>query len=183
LAGELVCLDCRGSFREMEQAHRIEALRRRCPIKSSLLGLALVVVAASLEAQLIPDDCSLKFGGSDRAAVKNRTPQDVSAYSVANSGNPISVDSFFKVACRLDQKIPDAWRQKAPAKAQTSAIPGFEDVKIVVAGYLLGVRFEGQPGGNRDFHCEISDSRAWNSPHLIVEIPPGEAYCDARKYG
>lgn len=151
-------------------------------MKSSLLAFALVVVAAFLEAQLIPDDCSLKFGGSDRAAVKNRSPQDGSGYSVANGGNPISVDSFFKFACRLDQRIPDAWRQNAPAEAQTSAIPGFEDVKMVVAGYLLGVRFEGQPGGDRDFHCEISDSQAWNSPHLIVEIPPGQAYCDARKY-
>ncbi|MGH7485266.1 MAG: hypothetical protein ACREMY_06615 [bacterium] len=112
---------------------------------------------------------------------KNRTPGDAQNYQFGNGGKPISVTSFFAAACKLDQKIPDDWRTDVPPAAQSHAIPGFEDWKIIVGGYLLGVRFEGQPGGDHDFHCEISDSKNWQSQHLVVEVPPGEAFCGARK--
>ena len=36
-------------------------------------------------------------------------------------------------------------------------------------------------GHDNDFHLEVSDSQKWRSKHLIVEIPPGPEYCDARK--
>ncbi len=63
-----------------------------------------------------------------------------------------------------------------------AALQGLENGSLIVAGHLLGVRFEGQQGGDRDFHCEISDSANCASSHLVVEVPPGRDYCDARKY-
>jgi hypothetical protein len=36
-------------------------------------------------------------------------------------------------------------------------------------------------GKDNDFHIEISDSKKWQSKHVIVEAPPGPEYCDARK--
>jgi hypothetical protein len=141
-----------------------------------LMGFALVAFG-----QLVPDDCTLKFEGHDREAVKLRSPTQTQHYHEANAGNPVSVTRFFEAACKIDQKIPDEWRTTKPPGAESHAIPGFEDFKVIVGGYLLGVRFEGQPGGDHDIHCEISDSRNWNSPHLVVEVPPGDAFCAARK--
>jgi hypothetical protein len=139
-------------------------------------GFAIVT---SLGGQTAPDSCDLVFGGSDRKAVKLRSPQEVKSYRRAG---PISVTQFLALACKLDAKIRPEWRNQVPAGASSAAIQGLENGSVIVAGYLLGVRFEGQQGGDRDFHCEMSDSANWDSPHLVIEVPPGRDYCDARKY-
>jgi hypothetical protein len=162
------------ALKKMEE--RLQTLVRRGGMFLLTTGLALVA-----SGQLVPDDCTLKFEGQDRKAVKLRTPADAQNYMWGNGGKPISVTKFFEAACKIDQKIPDEWRTSKPPGSETHALVGYEDFKVIVGGYLLGVRFEGQAGGDRDFHCEISDSKNWNTPHLVVEVPPGPTFCDARK--
>ena len=36
-------------------------------------------------------------------------------------------------------------------------------------------------GKDNDFHVEMSDNSKWKSKHVIVEVPPGPEYCEARK--
>lgn len=56
---------------------------------------------------------------------------------------------------------------------------------MTLEGFLLGAKFERNvhtgDGKDNDFHIEISDSKKWQSKHVIVEAPPGLEYCDARK--
>jgi hypothetical protein len=62
-----------------------------------------------------------------------------------------------------------------------SPISGVETQKVTVEGYLMAARFENSE--DHDIHAEIADEPNWSSQnhHLIVEVPPGEAYCSARK--
>jgi hypothetical protein len=64
-------------------------------------------------------------------------------------------------------------------------LQGFETIKVTLEGFLLGAMFERKvqqgDGKDNDFHLEISDSQNWKSRHVIVEVPPGPEYCDARK--
>ena len=82
--------------------------------------------------------------------------------------------------CSFDQKV-----KVNKITTKTKAINGVETVKVTLEGFLLGAKFERNvhtgDGKDNDFHIEISDSKEWESKHVIVEIPPGPEYCDARK--
>jgi len=67
----------------------------------------------------------------------------------------------------------------------TPVLQDFETVKVTLEGFLLGAMFERKvkqgDGKDNDFHLEVSDSQNWKSRHVIVEVPPGPEFCDARK--
>jgi len=127
------------------------------PSRSTLAGLA-------------PDDCNLTFAGSARKAVKLRTASSGSAYTKVNGGTPISVAGWFTMTCSLDPRVP----------AQISAtkpMQGLETQTVTLEGYLVAAKFD----ADRDLHAEIAGSPTWATPHVIVEVPPGQNYCAARK--
>jgi len=82
------------------------------------------------------------------------------------------------LVCSFDPKLKGK-------KITTNVIKGIETVKVTLEGFLLGAKFERNvhtgDGKDNDFHIEISDSKKWQSKHVIVEAPPGPEYCDARK--
>jgi hypothetical protein len=141
--------------------------------------LCALALAAPLAAQA-PDDCSLTFQGSYREAVELRLP-DQSGYTTFNNGQAITVSQWFnQLADPLDPKVP-----RKP-QTNTPAMPGVETTQVTLTGFLVAVRFErfvpgGTEHGDNDFHCEIAGQPTWNTDHVVVEVPPGPAYCDARK--
>jgi len=119
------------------------------------------------------DDCSLTFSGSARRDVKLRTAQDGSHYESVNNGDSLTVAEWLKMTCsQFDPKV---------IEVKDVPIPGIETQKVSLQGYLVAARFENGAKGDYDIHAEISDNPNWPSPHVIVEVPPGEAYCSARK--
>jgi len=145
----------------------------------SALALA-TALAAITQAQGFSDDCSLSFNGSYRKAVKNRTAADGANYTVHNNGAPITVAEWFGLVCGFDPKL-----KGKNITTSTKVINGIETTQVTLDGFLLGARFERSvhkgDGNDNDFHIEISDSKQWQSKHVIVEVPPGPEYCDARK--
>jgi len=119
------------------------------------------------------DDCSLTFNGSARRDVKLRTVQDGSHYESVNNGDSLTVAEWLKMTySQFDPKV---------LEVKDVPIPGIETQKVSPKGYLVAARFENEATGDHDIHAEISDEPNWSSPHVIVEVPPGEAYCSARK--
>jgi hypothetical protein len=57
-------------------------------------------------------------------------------------------------------------------------MPGLETTRVKLSGFLLGAKFERT--GDHDIHVEIGDQAQCQTPHLVVEVPPGPAYCQAR---
>src|SRR5260221_8020079 len=143
-------------------------------MRSRTLGVLLFVVASTLAAQQAPDDCSLQFVGTARKAVKLRAPSLAATYTPFGTASaPKNVSDWFAAACILE-----ATRPKTIPNA--TAMPGFEDKVATLQAYLLAVKFEAD--GDHDFHMELSGDAAWSaSKHVIVEIPPGGAYCTARQ--
>lgn len=127
------------------------------PPRSTLAGLA-------------PDDCNLTFAGTARKAVKLRTASDGTSYTQVNGGKPITVAGWFTMACALDPKVP----KSVPA---STPMPGIETQTVTLEGYLVAAKFD----PDRDLHAEIAGSPAWATPHVIVEVPPGQNYCAARQ--
>jgi hypothetical protein len=103
----------------------------------------------------------------DNGPVIDKTAEDWPA-SIAATG----------LVCSFDPKLKGK-------KITTNVIKGIETVKVTLEGFLLGAKFERNvhtgDGKDNDFHIEISDSKKWQSKHVIVEAPPGPEYCDARK--
>ncbi len=118
------------------------------------------------------DNCSLKFRGKERRAVKLRTFSDGNTYEVINSGKPISVTKWHTLVCKLDNDVP----YRIP---QDFAILNVETKKVTIESYILAAKFKSDE--DNDIHAEISDSSDWNTNHIIVEVPPGDEYCIARK--
>jgi len=145
----------------------------------SALALA-TALAAITQAQGFSDDCSLSFNGSYRKAVKNRTAADGANYTVHNNGAPITVAEWFGLVCGFDPKL-----KGKNITTSTKVINGIETTQVTLEGFLLGAKFERSvhkgDGKDNDFHIEIRDSKQWRSKHVIVEVPPGPEYCDARK--
>src|SRR5262249_13959560 len=145
----------------------------------SALALAMAM-AAITQAQAFSDDCSFSFTGSYRKAVKNRKAADGATYTSHNNGNAITVAKWFNLVCGFDPKL-----RGNNITTSTKVINDVETVKVALEGFLLGANFERnvrpRDGKDNDFHIEISDSRKWKSKHVIVEVPPGPEYCDARK--
>lgn len=121
------------------------------------------------------ENCDLTFAGSSRKAVKLRTVEDGKHYTAINGGQPISVAHWLAMACST---FDPATVGKA---IKDSPIIGVEAQTVTIEGFLMAARFEN--GEDHDIHAEIADEPVWSSEnyHIIVEIPPGEAYCAARK--
>jgi hypothetical protein len=117
-----------------------------------------------------PEDCSVAFAGSARKAVKLRTAAAGTGYSKVNSGSAITVAQWFQMTCKLDPKVPATVPVSKPMQ-------GLETQEVKLKGFLLAAKLD----PDNDIHAEIAGSTAWNTPHLIVEVPPGQGYCAARK--
>ncbi|MBI3891241.1 MAG: hypothetical protein HY303_06895 [Candidatus Wallbacteria bacterium] len=116
------------------------------------------------------DDCSWTFAGSARMAVKLRTQSDGTNYARFNDGAPIDVSQWFQLVCPFQSRVPS----QVP---RASAIQGLETIVVTLHGFLMAAGFE----ADHDIHCEIAASPQWNQDHVVVEVPPGPDYCDARK--
>jgi hypothetical protein len=142
--------------------------------------LCLAICAASFTSaysnralQPQPDDgCSLTFGGDDssRKAVKLRKPG--LNYTKHNGGRAVSVADFFSFVCTLDPNVPT--RKKDVPLAE--AMPMEKEV-VKLRAFVLAMKLD----PDKDLHVQIADSaRPYTQQQLIVEIPPGADYCDAR---
>lgn len=117
-----------------------------------------------------PDDCNLKFRGDGRKAVKLRTAHDGSRYTKVNGGTPMRIPEWYALTCSLDAKLPD----RVPA---ARPLQGIETQTVTLEGYLVAAKFD----ADRDIHAEIGVLPQWTRPLVVVEVPPGEDYCAARK--
>ena len=119
-----------------------------------------------------PDSCELTFEGQARKAVKLRTPQTGAHYKSLNKGQPMTIAEWLETTCTFDRELP----AKIPSSLP---MPGIENRRVVLHGFLMGAKFERD--GDQDIHAEIASSEDWDDEHVIVEVPPGSTYCDARK--
>src|SRR5437660_10270024 len=74
--------------------------------------------------------------------------------------------------CSVDGDLP------SPIPA-TKAMPGIETQTVTLDGFLVAAKFEAT--ADHDIHAEIAESPKWETPHVVVEVRPGPAYCDSRK--
>lgn len=116
------------------------------------------------------DGCDLSFTGSSRKAVKLR---DASLdYTFRNGGRAISVADFFASTCSLDQDVPTNPRDISNDEAMDS-----EKLKIKIKAFVMAMKRD----PDNDLHVQVADrARPYSQEQLIVEIPPGAEYCDAR---
>lgn len=156
-------------------------MKKRLLLVTSLLLLSLIIPSFAQRgrrrwtsrATVTTNDnngCDLRFAGSSRKAVKLR-PVNLN-YPFHNGGRAISVSDWFSFVCTLDQDVP----------ANKSDIPesrpmDLEKVKVKLRAFVLA--FKRDP--DNDLHVQVGDSaHPYKQTQLIVEIPPGAAYCDAR---
>ena len=136
-------------------------------------GRGAAVPAPATTARAAPqagDGCELAFEGSDRKAVKLR-PAGLD-YTVLNGGRPVSLTDFFAAVCPLDERVPTR-RSEVPAG---EPLPE-ERLKVKVRGYVMALKLE----EDNDLHVQIADrAEPFDQEQIVVEIPPGEEYCDAR---
>lgn len=84
----------------------------------------------------------------------------------------MSVADFFAFTCPLDVRVPTRKSDVPEGEAMES-----EKVKIKIRAFVMAMKRD----PDNDLHVQIADrSRPYSQQQLIVEIPPGEAYCDAR---
>ena len=148
-----------------------------------LLASALVLCAFTLPlstlptqaAQQAPDHCTLQFNGTDRKRVKLRTVADGANYFNVNGGRPIDIPGWFREVCTLDASVPARNRI-----SQTTPLNQIETRRVTVRGFLLGAKFE-SGSADHDIHAEIGEVANWETPHVVIEIPPGAAYCELRQ--
>jgi hypothetical protein len=136
--------------------------------------LCALVLAGPVAVSPAPDDCNLTFTGSYRKAVKLRSP-NLSGYGDLGT---LTVSDRVMQMHKLDPKVP-----RKP-QTNTPAMKGIETNQVALHGFLVGVKFENHQQAamaDNDFHCEVADSPQWDSDHIVVEVPPGTAYCVARK--
>jgi hypothetical protein len=135
------------------------------------------VVFVSLSAGLLaqdaqPDSCDLTFEGKARKAVKLRPPAAGMHYKKLKSGKPMTTEEWFETMCEFDSELPSTIPAAQP-------MPGLENRKVILRGFLMGAKFERE--GDQDIHAEIAGSEDWDDPHVVVEVPPGQTHCEARK--
>jgi hypothetical protein len=139
-------------------------------IIATLSTLTLLCAPLATHAQAFTNDCTLKFQGSYRKAVKNRVAADGTDYTVHNNGEAISVKDWFEFVCGFDPAL-----KKKKITTSTKELKGFETIKVTLVGFLVGAKFERHvkrgDGKDNDFHLEISDSKQWRSKHVIVGSP------------
>jgi hypothetical protein len=145
----------------------------------AVLIFASILIAQTVVTAKQPDDCTLRFTGSYRKAVKLR-PANL-PYQKFNNGNPITLDQWFELTQRLSQGLGTS-RSSIPT---TKVIKNVEDIEVTLKGFLLLVRFEknSRPGDGKDneFHVEIGSTPQWAGPHVIVEVATGRTSCAGRK--
>jgi hypothetical protein len=137
-------------------------------MKRIACAVSLVLLAACTSME--PDCCALRFHGSYRKLVKLRDPALEQEYldPFGSEANPVTVAFLLQHACEVEE-----------AKNVDKHTPAMDLERHVVhvRGFIQVVKIE----PDRDFHIEISDADRWDSAHFVVEVPPGDAYCDARK--
>src|SRR5262245_32817842 len=114
--------------------------------------------------------CDKRFAGSARARVKNRKPRQPD-YTFINGGRAISVPEWFTFVCSLDADAP-AHRSEVPENVAMDV----EAYRVKVRAFLLGARRE----PDNDLHLQIGETADWDQEQLVVEVPPGRTFCDAR---
>jgi hypothetical protein len=119
-----------------------------------------------------PDDCSWESTGKSRKAVKLRTTNDGASYTNFNSGQPVTLDQWFEMTCKLDALVPEKLPDDSP-------IAGAETVRVTIRGYLLAARFERDD--DHDVHVELGATPHWHGPHIVLEMSAGPEYCKARE--
>jgi len=137
---------------------------------------SLLVLSAC--ASMAPDDCDLQFRGQARKLVKLRAPSLAAQYQpVGTDAQPATVSSILAMGCELQPHLPEAIPENDALDVEKRV--------VTLQGFLMAVRFEhlaALPFQDQDFHIQLSDSSDWNaSRHIIIEVPPGQPYCDARK--
>lgn len=114
--------------------------------------------------------CDLSFTGSSRRAVKLRAAS--LDYTFRNGGRPASVADFFSFVCPLDPNVPTRKSEIPEGEAMDS-----EKTKVKIRAFVMAMKRD----PDNDLHVQIADrARPYDQQQLIVEIPPGEEYCDAR---
>ncbi|MDT7540594.1 MAG: hypothetical protein QOE33_498 [Acidobacteriota bacterium] len=114
--------------------------------------------------------CDLSFTGSSRKAVKLRSTS--LNYPFQNGGRAISVTDFFASTCPLDVNVPT----KKGAISETQPMDS-EKVTIKIRAFVMAMKRD----PDNDLHVQIADAASpYKQQQLIVEIPPGADYCDAR---
>jgi hypothetical protein len=147
-------------------------------MKNILIATFLVLISGCARK---PDDCSWEFLGVSRKAVKLRSENDGRTYQKFKQGNPISVAQWYDLVCSFDAKIPEDFRKIS----EQEALRDMETIEVTLQCWLLATRLEHSEGNSKekdnDFHIEVGGEPRWDTPHVIVEIPPGPDYCDARQ--
>ncbi|HMW37753.1 MAG TPA: hypothetical protein PKA72_15460 [bacterium] len=118
--------------------------------------------------------CDASFYGHGRVPVKLRTP----VYD-SSAATPMRVAQFFRWAQSQDTLV-----KNINSLPESEAVAGLEDRSLCVEGYALAIRYDHKDGlyqKDNSLYLEMTDSPRWDTPHLIVRIPPGDAYCEARK--
>lgn len=115
--------------------------------------------------------CQLPFTGSDRRAVKLRRPNlDVPFH---NGGRAISLVDWYEFVCPLSTDVPTR-RRDVPQGRPLNV----ERLKVKVRAFVLAIK---QESNDNDLHLQIADTASpYNQQQLVVEIPPGDAFCTAR---
>src|ERR1041384_5375123 len=133
----------------------------------SLLFLTLFCLSATSFPQT-DNGCKLKFTGKARKLVKMRSPNR--NYSKFRNGDAISVHEFLTELCPdASTKVPD------PVPATTVMI--VERQTITIRAFVLAMKRD----PDNDLHIQIGDKATpYNQAQIVVEIPPTNAYCDAR---
>src|SRR5262249_46545222 len=133
------------------------------------LALALLLFATAC-ATVAPDDCSLKFRGQSRKEVKLRDPDNKCCDDYEHV--TMTVEQLLDLGCHLQPL------SQQPSETQAMLV---EKRIVTVTAYVMAVRFERLgPFMDQDFHVQISDSPNWfYRPHIVVEVPPGDKYCEA----
>ena len=117
--------------------------------------------------------CDASFYGHGRVPVKLRRPVNDSI-----PATPIRVAQFFRWTLSQDALI-----QHMDVLPESEPVTGFEDRAVCIEGYAVAIRYDHKDGlyqKDNALYLEMTDSPRWDTPHLIVRIPPGEVYCDAR---
>jgi hypothetical protein len=129
-----------------------------------------IPVAASPIVSLRGDGCDLTFAGSDRKAVKLRSTS--LNYTFLNGGRPVDLPDFFAAVCPLDERVPT----KRGGVPQDEALPE-ERLKVKLRGFVMAMKLE----NDNDLHVQVADRpEPFDQEQIVVEIPPGAEYCDAR---
>jgi hypothetical protein len=140
-------------------------------LKTFIILLLLLWMGQAVDSRK-PEDCSWENKSKVRKAVKTRAASAGSSYLNYKAGKPIELNEWYTLTCSLDAKVP----QTIPAE---SPIEGAETIRVALRGYLLGARFERD--ADHDIQVELGASPNWNTDHVLVELPPGDEFCEARR--